>query len=80
MLADIEWIYRTLSSAEGDFSKMTSREMIGRSLEFARGALWQRERDLKEIMDIRNKFSVKISRLRAQLALFKEEFEGDFLG
>lgn len=78
MIADIEWLYKTLSSMNGDYSKTVSKEVVGKSLEFAKGMMYQREQDLKEMCELKNKFNVKISRLRASIRLFQSEFDGEF--
>lgn len=73
-LEEIEFLYKALSNLKGDFSKPISKEVLGKSLEFAKGMFYQREIDLKEILDLKNKHAVKVSRLRAQVALFQSQF------
>ena len=73
MIADIQWLYKTLTSMPGNHSKPISAEVVGKSLEFAKGMMYQREQDLKEIMELKNKYAANISRLRAQLTMLEQE-------
>ena len=77
MVADVEWLHRTLQTVPGNFSKAHAKDIVGRSLEFAKGMMFQREKDLKDIIELKNKYNVRIARLRAQLKLFTLELEGD---
>jgi hypothetical protein len=78
MLADINWIHSCLQTMGEGFNKTITREMLGRTLEFAKGAHWQRERDLKEKLELSNKFTGIISGLRAKLAMIQSELERGF--
>ncbi len=78
LIDEIEWLYHTLISMKGDFSKPMSKEVLGKSLEFAKGMFFQREIDLKEILDLKNHFNVKIARLRAKVDLFRRNVEVEF--
>ncbi len=48
MLAEIEWIHRQLKAMGEGFNKNMTAEYIGQTIEFIKGALWERKR--QEIM------------------------------
>lgn len=81
MLSDIDWIYRTLTAFEflngepPSNIKQLTKEVVGRSLEFAKGAFWAREKMLKEKMEFQNKCSGALARLRLEIDSLKREFE-----
>ena len=44
MLADVEWLNRQLKTMGAGFNKHITAEFVGRTVEFMRGVLWERER------------------------------------
>ncbi len=82
MLADVNWLYRTLLSIEAiggsHPNKLITKEVVGRSKDFALGAHWAREIYLKEKFMFINKYSGVIARLRLELDSMKKDFEGGF--
>ena len=48
MLADIEFIHRQIKVMGKNFDRRLAADYVGRSLEFVKGVLWQKEREQNE--------------------------------
>ena len=48
MLDDMLWIHRTMSTMRGTFNKKLTAEFTRTSIEFVKGALWQKEQSRRE--------------------------------
>ncbi len=48
MLVEITWIHRQLKTMGAGFNKALTAEHLGRSIEFIKGVLWERERAAAE--------------------------------
>ncbi len=60
MLADIQWLHQQLRVMGAGFNKYTTAEHVGRSIEFVKGVLWEREH------------SSEVKRLKEEIAMTDE--------
>ncbi len=77
MIADILWVHSCLKNMGEGFSKPLTTEMLGRTIEFAKGAAWQREKDLKAHMESLNRLNSVISGLKLKIDQLNREMDMD---
>lgn len=81
MLADIDWIYRTLMTFEflggepPSHLKQLTKDVVGRSLEFAKGAFWAHEIAIKEKLSLANKYGALVGKLRSDIEKIRFEID-----